>query len=372
MQVLNTGTTYRIYDSSMKAYDQLPPAVYKINFNPMAGYSLTIADDIEINEKIYGKHLEKVDKVYNAFKVFPRNLGVILSGDKGIGKSLFAKLLSIKAVENGYPIILCDSPYPGIADFLGSIQQEIVVLFDEFDKTFAGHEGGDPQADLLTLFDGLYMGKKLFIITCNDIHKLNDYLVNRPGRFHYHFRFDYPTGDEVREYLTDHVEEKFWDEISAVVNFANKVKLNYDCLRAIAFELNMGVSFAEAAADLNIVNVERVYYDLILYCKDGSVYKRTDECLDIFSNESECLWMRNSKKSGEPSINIEFTPSDNVYDYSRGMIIPGSDISATWDKEGYYGDDAKDMAVIMEQRLQDIDFMLLKRNFQNANIHYTV
>ena len=148
MQVLNTGTVYRIYDESMRAFTQLPPGVYKIAFNPMAGYSLIKSDPIEINEKIYGNHLKKVEKVYNSFKVFPRNLGVILSGDKGIGKSLFAKLLSVKAIENGYPVIMCDTPYPGIADFLGSIQQEIVVLFDEFDKTFAQLEGqGDPQAD---------------------------------------------------------------------------------------------------------------------------------------------------------------------------------------------------------------------------------
>ena len=241
MQVLNTGTVYRIYDESMRAFTQLPPGVYKIAFNPMAGYSLIKSDPIEINEKIYGNHLKKVEKVYNSFKVFPRNLGVILSGDKGIGKSLFAKLLSVKAIENGYPVIMCDTPYPGIADFLGSIQQEIVVLFDEFDKTFAQLEGqGDPQAEMLTLFDGLYMGKKLFIITCNELRKLNDFLVNRPGRFHYHFRFAYPNDAEVTEYLQDNIAKEFWGEIPAVAEFAKKVDLNYDCLRAIAFELNMG------------------------------------------------------------------------------------------------------------------------------------
>ena len=45
MQVLNTGTTYRIYDESMRAFTQLPPGVYKIAFNPMAGYSLIKSDN---------------------------------------------------------------------------------------------------------------------------------------------------------------------------------------------------------------------------------------------------------------------------------------------------------------------------------------
>ena len=49
MQVLNTGTVYRIYDESMKAFDQIPAGIYKINFNPMAGYSLIKTDAIVVN-----------------------------------------------------------------------------------------------------------------------------------------------------------------------------------------------------------------------------------------------------------------------------------------------------------------------------------
>ena len=377
MQVLNTGTVYRIYDESMRAFTQLPPGVYKIAFNPMAGYSLIKSDPIEINEKIYGNHLKKVEKVYNSFKVFPRNLGVILSGDKGIGKSLFAKLLSVKAIENGYPVIMCDTSYPGIADFLGSIQQEVVVLFDEFDKTFAQLDGqGDPQAEMLTLFDGLYMGKKLFIITCNELRKLNDFLVNRPGRFHYHFRFAYPNDAEVTEYLQDNIAEEFWGEIPAVAEFAKKVDLNYDCLRAIAFELNMGSTFAEAANDLNIVNVEKSYYNLTLYFKDGTSFKCEDVALDVFGGHGETIqrWLCNKK---DPSVYISFDPSDNTYDYNKGgMIINGSDVELDYFDEDNY-DWSEEKTKQMKARIEElekigIDFLLLKRNFKDTNIHYLI
>lgn len=377
MQVLNTGTVYRIYDESMRAFNQLPPGVYKIAFNPMAGYSLIKSDPIEINEKIYGNHLKKVEKVYNSFKVFPRNLGVILSGDKGIGKSLFAKLLSVKAIENGYPVIMCDTPYPGIADFLGSIQQEIVVLFDEFDKTFAQLEGqGDPQAEMLTLFDGLYMGKKLFIITCNELRKLNDFLVNRPGRFHYHFRFAYPNDAEVTEYLKDNIAEEFWGEIPAVAEFAKKVDLNYDCLRAIAFELNMGSTFADAAADLNIINIEKNYYNLTLYFKDGTSFKCDNIALDVFGGHGETnqCWLYNKK---DPSVRVTFDPSDNTYDYNKGgMIINGSDVELDYFDEDNY-DWSEEKTKQMKARIEElekigIDFLLLKRNFKDTNIHYLI
>ncbi len=111
-----------------------------------------------VKEKVYGIHPKKADKVFKAFTKFERNLGVILSGDKGIGKSLFARILASKAVEYGYPVIIIDQFIPGIASYIESIEQEAVFLFDEFDKTFGsirpGDNEGDPQSGLLSLFDG--------------------------------------------------------------------------------------------------------------------------------------------------------------------------------------------------------------------------
>ena len=133
-----------------------------------------------------------------------------------------------------------------------------MFLFDEFDKTFGdirtGENEANPQSGLLSLFDGTSNGKKLFVITCNSLYRLNDYLVNRPGRFHYHFRFDYPTPEEVREYLTDKLSGQYQAEIEKVILFSKKVSLNYDCLRAIAFELNLGEPFWKAIFVLHIIN----------------------------------------------------------------------------------------------------------------------
>ena len=80
---------------------------------------------------------------------------------------------------------------------------------------------------LLSLFDGTTGGKKLFIVTCNELYSLNSYIVNRPGRFHYHFRFDYPTPEDIREYLHDKLPEEQHGEIEKVVDFSRKTSLNY-------------------------------------------------------------------------------------------------------------------------------------------------
>ena len=132
MKVVNTGNTYRIYNNSLKTFDQLPAQAYTVCFHPQQGFWLEKFSDLEVNEKIYGVHMTKVEKVFNSFKSFSRNLGIILSGDKGIGKSLFAKLLCIKSIENNYPLIIVNNHIPGIADFLNEIEQEVVVLFDDF------------------------------------------------------------------------------------------------------------------------------------------------------------------------------------------------------------------------------------------------
>ena len=237
MKVISTGAGYRIYDNSLKTYDQLPAQAYSIIFDKQSGFSLVKYDDIEIKEKTYGIHETKVQKVANSFERTNRNLGVILSGDKGIGKSLFAKMLAIEGMKRGYPVIVVEHYIPTIASFIASIDQPVYVLFDEFDKTFGGKNEDrdsliDPQTEMLTLFDGVAQGKKMFIITCNSLTKLNDYLVNRPGRFHYHFRFDYPDAEAIKEFLIDkNITES---EINKVISFASKVKLNYDCLIIIS------------------------------------------------------------------------------------------------------------------------------------------
>lgn len=86
MKAIKIGNRYEIYDNSLRTYDSLPAKVYTVCFDQMTGFYLNEHTDFNINEKIYGVHLAKVDKVITSFGKFERSLGVILSGDKGIGK----------------------------------------------------------------------------------------------------------------------------------------------------------------------------------------------------------------------------------------------------------------------------------------------
>lgn len=369
MRIVSTGNTFRVYDNSMRTYDQLPAQAYVVRFDPHSGFYLEKYVDINIAEsKVYGVHNEKVQKVLRSFEAFNRSLGVILSGDKGIGKSLFAKLLAIEAMTRGLPLIVVDHYYAGIESFLESIDQEVIVMFDEFDKTFAEVNAEDgrasPQTGLLTLFDGMSGGKKLFVITCNSLHKLSEFLINRPGRFHYHFRFDYPNADEIREYMTDKIPAEMHGEIDAVIAFAARVRLNYDCLRAIAFELSTGLSFAEAIRDLNIMNTENERFDITLHFNNGSQVTRKDRECDMYSDADDYQYF--ALKSGTELCRVDFTPSDSIFSYMTGeSVIDAENLEIVPDEFAMDDPQAKDM---LESGVRCITF---KRKI-NKNLHYMV
>ena len=335
MKVVNSGDNiFSIYNDAMRVYEGLPPAVYSVQLSERSGFFLEKEEDFEIKErKIYGEHMKKVEKIMRSFGKFNRNLGVILSGDKGIGKTMFSTVLANECVKSGIPVIVVNKYNNGIASYIDDIQQNVMVLFDEFEKTFSkGNDDDDdeknnPQVEMLSLFDGLSSGKKLFVVTCNDIYDLSRYIINRPGRFHYHIRFDYPTYDEVKKYLYDNIDEKYRDQIDAVADFSNKTNLSYDCLRSIAFEINSGESFKDAIGDLNIMNIEDEHYDIIVSFDNGLEMKAKNVSIDFFDYDDTdgCPYAYFYGIGGYPECRIDVNCVHAEYDPMRQAYFVNGD-----------------------------------------------
>ena len=375
MKIIKLGENYDIYSDNLEVINRLPAKSFVIRFAQMKGFYLQEYNIADVNEKIYGQHMKKVEKALRSFKSFDRNLGIILSGKKGIGKSLFAKLLAKEAMKNGLPLIVVDKYIPGIASYISEIEQESVVMFDEFDKTFGDikpSEGEqDPQASMLSLFDGFSNGKKMFVITCNDIYKLNDFLINRPGRFHYHFMFNAPSVDEIREYLTDKLNEKYYGEINKVISFSKKVNLNYDCLRAIAFELNTGLSFEEAITDLNIINMNETAYITKLIFKNGLPMENEPYRLDLFSDFNITL-PSFSYDNSEAYVDVSFNPSNVIFDPNTGnQIVMAKDLIIDYDFRYLDEDDEKDKKE--KEKIKNLvpDYLIIERS-RDKQYHYLV
>ncbi|MFF3697321.1 AAA family ATPase [Streptomyces sp. NPDC002221] len=250
--IVASGGEFRLYGDSVQTFTDLPVATYVIDFSQMAGYSLRQTEPLaSVKETVYGSHASRVQRIVTGYSAMDRSLGVILSGDKGMGKSLMLSLLAERMRdEHKLPTVLVQHDTPGLAAFLDELG-EVVVVFDEFEKIFSDENDGS-QNQFLSLFDGLSATKRLYILSVNELRRVTDYMLNRPGRFHYHMRFVYPDPGTVATYLRDQVPGVAEVTVAEIVDFSRKYDINFDHLRAIAFELNLGGSFSEVIGDLNI------------------------------------------------------------------------------------------------------------------------
>ena len=129
--IVKNGNELRI-TSIQGTYDKLPVGVYNLECDE-SGYFLTKTDDFKLPKKIYGD-MSIVDRWLHTYQTRGRNLGVLLAGLKGGGKTITAKLLAIKS---GLPIIIINSPYYG-SSFISFLSNEClgdcVIFLDEYEK----------------------------------------------------------------------------------------------------------------------------------------------------------------------------------------------------------------------------------------------
>lgn len=351
MNIVNAGSRYQVYSDDIQTYKELPPATYSVAFHPQMGFWLEKHNDLSVNEeKVYGTHDRKVDKIFRSFKLSERNFGVILSGKKGIGKSLMARMIADRAVKEGLPVIIVDTAIGGISNFLSSIEQEAVIVFDEFEKTFGkiSEDHKDPQIEMLSLFDGVDDGKKLFIITCNDVRQLNEFLVNRPGRFHYHFEIGCPTAEEIRAYLDDKLGNQYQEEIEKVVKLAQMADITYDCLRAIAFDLRQGYPLEETLLDLNINYERNTRFDITVRLTNGWIVTAYNEPIDIYDKHEHLMRVHKDKND----FMFKFTPS-KIQLMNNTLVLKGIDTEFYCDYDTFDADMSEEDAEKARKEFND-------------------
>lgn len=304
MRVIINGGSVTIHgDEELVVADKVPVGCYDVCFSKFTGPFLKKREDLKVTEKIYGNHPAKADKAFKAFNATERSLGIILSGKKGIGKTLFVNVLAEKALAEGLPVLIVSGDQPGLPQFLGSITQDCVVIFDEFEKNFRDENDDEDdnydsaQTGLLSMFDGLDGSRKLFLVTCNNIRNLNPFMINRPGRFHYHFKLQNPSADEVRAYATDHIKPEYAEVIERVVNLSYVTELTYDWLRAICFELNCGYDLEEVVEDLNIEASSSMTYDFEVMF-NGTKYSGV-KTFQVGKDETNAIWLESFGKKNK-------------------------------------------------------------------------
>lgn len=234
--------------ASMK--DQLPVGIYSLEMDSRTGalFLEKLQDNFEFNYKMYGIQNNFIKRVLTTYYNTKGNLGILLNGIKGTGKSVTAKTI---CNEMGLPVILINKGFGGVPDFINQIQQDVVIFVDEFEKVFNKEE---ENGSLLTVMDGVLDNgsRRLFLLTTNHL-RVNENLLQRPGRIRYLKTF-VDLDKETIEMIVDdcliypeHREE--------TIKFISKLELiTVDIVKAVISEVNIHNESPEAFKD--VFNVE--------------------------------------------------------------------------------------------------------------------
>jgi hypothetical protein len=297
---IKRGTTYSPTDEASVVIERmLPVGNYVVKQTPEGVLYLDTVDSFTFPFKRYGKNPRQSARILDTFLRRPTATGVLLAGEKGSGKSLLAKTVSMDAAEQGIPTIVINAPWHGdvFNSFIQSIEQPAVVLFDEFEKVY----DKDEQEQILTLLDGVFPSKKLFIITCNDKWRIDGHMRNRPGRIFYMIDFTGLDAAFIEEYCNDNLVEKKY--IPGVCKLAGLfTEFNFDMLKALVEEMNRyDESPAEAVEMLNVrpeYDEGKISYAMVLTRGEGTILK-----------------LHTNKYSGNPltdeDVEVHYRPSDN-------------------------------------------------------------
>jgi hypothetical protein len=234
---LKNGNTYMVAsEEAMDIRDELPAGNYTIKEQPMGGpLYLEHIDDFKPISKVYGDCLKNTDRIIRTFLDRPASTGVMLTGEKGSGKTLLTKNVAIELANKGIPTIVVNAPWHGdkFNSFIQTITQPCAILFDEFEKTY----DRDQQEAILTLLDGVFPSKKLFLMTTNDKYRVDYHMRNRPGRIFYMLDFKGLDGTFISEYCLDNLKNT--SHIEKIVNISSLfAEFNFDMLKALVEEMN--------------------------------------------------------------------------------------------------------------------------------------
>lgn len=343
VQILKFNKDYRIYDS-FKLVKNLPKKVLSLEEGAFGALYLTEKEDFVLPSKVYSNDSEFISHVVNSFNLLNKNVGILLQGKKGLGKTFTAKLICNKL---NLPVIMVNKQtHQGMFDFLNQIDQPHIIYIDEFEKLFPEKRDDHHeiiQNDFLTFLDGSTTNnvKRLFIITSNK--EVNEYLMNRPSRVRYVRNYDKIAESVISEIIEDKLVNKSFGE-DLIKSLATD-DLNIDSLLEIIEEINTSNKPYSTFREYFNYHTKTYNYEYFLIKEDNT--------LELINTRtySEDQYKQYGLKS--------YIDCDESTYYGRGLI--SSSIEGDLMKASWYTQDSKGKDITKEVRF------IIKREFNKLN-----
>lgn len=269
---VQTGINFNRMQGPIISYNEIPVGVYKISMSKQGFYLEYVMSEFVFDYKIYGLQedfINHVIKTYNEAQT--GNLGILLNGTKGTGKTVAAKIIANRL---HLPVIIVQNMGKEMnlqmMNYLSTeINFDCVFFFDEYEKTF------DKDTTILSFMDGVYNSesRKVFLLTTNTL-SIDRNLIGRPSRILYLKKFRNLEIEAASEFLDDTLNNKEYKQ--EVLEFINLLSIStIDILKSVVKEINIH-GIEEFRKSKSYFNVEINSYTYTCEYASANIYNDSD------------------------------------------------------------------------------------------------
>jgi hypothetical protein len=311
---------------------------YLFNFDENGNCWLEDIEEFKFPDKVYDVSDELRNLIKTSYDANQKNLGVLLTGNKGQGKSLTAKLI---CTDLNQPVIIINKQIPtevNFTTFLSNIKQNHTLFVDEFEKLFDTKKTGNTtngyhtQESFLSFMDGVTSNehKVLFLMTTNE--SVNEFFINRPSRIKFLQEYAELPEDLFNMIVDDKLDNpEYKKDLEENVSLVN---LNIDLLISIIDDINLfGKPFStfktmynyqfeqykyEVYHIVNGVDVFKTIYTTSKKIKYTDTYLAGESVIDMVSFKKDEIvfkakdWIEVKGKDVEVDIMVKLVPYNKM------------------------------------------------------------
>ena len=304
---IKSGNTFRQISSDFTIEQTIPVGIYNVDLVPFTGWVLNIyAEKFDFDYKLYDLQNDFIDHICKTYSSTNGNLGILLNGTKGTGKTVTAKELA-NALK--LPVIIVKNfgdKNQDLIEFLSTLNFDCVFFFDEFEKNF-----DENDSTILQIMDGVYnsTNRRVFLLTTNTMD-INSNLIGRPSRIRYVKTFGNLDLKVVKAYLNDNLEDKSC--YNEIVEFIDSLTIStIDILKTIVNEVNIhGIdSFRKSKSFFNVKTNEYNYQTYMSRVNFSEYFSDVENGNEVFTIDAFIEIVKARRKYDDTRLRC-ITPED--------------------------------------------------------------